>query len=256
MRRNIMKRFMILGFIICILSSICACGEKTASVGTEPLVLSIEKADTSPESEQIVIPSKEKVYSMREQVLHGMTEEEQTKLTETIKNANLAMESDYLYYDIFEKMADPEDLNWNRLEQTGEIQIGWGFDEEILEKYSSGMTYKEFENQYAEQYGTQVIMDNPVDADKFVEIMQKMQNSLQSDLLTADFDNLVRNMQLAKETHNVEYLEEVYHILHDMDYFLLRYGPEDVAKYGSSPSLAAKYFGALQIYKSEEGKEL
>lgn len=35
----------------------------------------------------------------------------------------------------------------------------------------------------------------------------------------------------AKETHRMEIVNDIYKKLHDLDYFLLRYGPKDVAKY-------------------------
>ena len=33
----------------------------------------------------------------------------------------------------------------------------------------------------------------------------------------------------AKETHRMEIVNDIYKKLHDLDYFLLRYGPKDVA---------------------------
>ena len=35
----------------------------------------------------------------------------------------------------------------------------------------------------------------------------------------------------AKETHRMEIVNDIYKKLHDLDYFLLRYGSKDVAKY-------------------------
>lgn len=63
-----------------------------------------------------------------------------------------------------------------------------------------------------------------------------------------DFDQLIYNMEKAEETHNVEYIENIYKIVHDMDYFLLRYGPEDVGKYTKDSSMLTKYYGVLNVY--------
>ena len=42
---------------------------------------------------------------------------------------------------------------------------------------------------------------------------------------------------------------EIYKILHDLDYFLLRYGIEDVGKYTKDGSVVAKYYGVLMVYE-------
>ena len=50
--------------------------------------------------------------------------------------------------------------------------------------------------------------------------------------------------------HDVEYVKNLYHVLHDMDYFLLRYSPEAVAPYISlDTSTVTKYYGILEVYK-------
>ena len=40
----------------------------------------------------------------------------------------------------------------------------------------------------------------------------------------------------------------IYKKLHDLDYFLLRYGPKDVAKYVEDDSTVSKYYGTLPFY--------
>lgn len=37
--------------------------------------------------------------------------------------------------------------------------------------------------------------------------------------------------------------------IHDLDYFLLRYGPKDVAKYVEDDSTVSKYYGTLPFYQ-------
>ena len=82
-------------------------------------------------------------------------------------------------------------------------------------------------------------------------LMQEMQDSIEDELLKADFDHLIENMKLARETHDVTYVEQIYFILHDMDYYLLRYGPEDVGKYTRDDYTIAKYYGVLEVYRHE-----
>lgn len=48
-------------------------------------------------------------------------------------------------------------------------------------------------------------------------------------------------------SHN--YLRLHFLMLHDLDYFLLRYGPIDVAKYVKDDSTVSKYYGTLSFYQ-------
>lgn len=53
---------------------------------------------------------------------------------------------------------------------------------------------------------------------------------------------------MASVTHEMEYANQIYKILHDMDYFLLRYGIEDVGKYTQDAGIVSKYYGVLATY--------
>ena len=46
----------------------------------------------------------------------------------------------------------------------------------------------------------------------------------------------------------MEHANNIYKILHDMDYFLLRYSIEDVGKYTQDAPVVGKYYGVLQVY--------
>ena len=48
-----------------------------------------------------------------------MSEEQAEQLTETVKAANLALESKYLYYNLFGELSDPYSLYWNYFDETG-----------------------------------------------------------------------------------------------------------------------------------------
>ena len=90
---------------------------------------------------------------------------------------------------------------------------------------------------------------NRFDADNFINLMAEMRDSLKTDLLKADFDNIINYIQLAKENRDVEYIIQIYRIVHDMDYFLFRYGIEDVGRYVDDISTISKYYGVLTVYE-------
>lgn len=206
--------------------------------------------DNDPATEQEAVrPSKEEVLAMREQVLEGMSAEEVKRLTENIKVANHQMESGYLYDDIFGKLEDPEHLYWNYFDEKGDIQVGWEFDgsyqemREIMEK--ENLTKDEFDS----RYGTPMMVYNRFDAGNFMELMGEMQELVQDEKLKEDLQQLIDETELAAETHEMEHAANVYRILHDMDYYLLRYGLEDVGQYVQDTSTIAKYYGVLSVYE-------
>ncbi len=57
---------------------------------------------------------------------------------------------------------------------------------------------------------------------------------------------------LEEKGNDAEYVKQIYRILHDMDYFLLRYGPEDVGKYTKNDSTVRNYYGVLMVYGEEK----
>lgn len=204
------------------------------------------------------VPSKETVLERRNACLQGMSEEDITRLTENIKVANLAMEYSYLYDRLFERMADPEDLYWNYVDQKGDIQIGYSLEQEAVDawkEYSQNAEeitdmdscWKAYQ-QYEEEHGQPVYTYNRFDADNFIALMEEMKGLLKNDMLTADLNQLIENTRQAKETHDVTYIKEIYYILHDMDYYLLRYAPDDVASFVQDKGTIAVYYGALQVY--------
>jgi hypothetical protein len=67
-------------------------------------------------------------------------------------------------------------------------------------------------------------------------------------MLIADLQQLIDLTSLAKETHEMEYTNEIYKILHDLDYFLLRYGIDDVGAFTNDKSVISKYYGVLAVY--------
>ena len=205
-------------------------GEDSTGIDNEGMLADITASGDEADIETTAptAPTKEQVLDMRDAVLEGMSEAEKKRLAENIKVANQVMEKAYFYDNLFERLEDPEDLYWNYFEQKGDILIGYSKDMEPIMEY------------------------NRFDAENFVTLMQEMKDSLKSDLLKEDMDILIENTLLAKENHDVEYVKQIYRILHDMDYFLLRYGPEDVGKYTKDDSTVRKYYGVLMVYGEEK----
>ena len=130
--------------------------------------------------------------------------------------SNLQMERAYLYDNIFAKLEDPESLYWNYFDSKGDIQIS------------------ETETVY-----------NRFHAENFINLLEEMKATVQNEALRNDLQQIIDQTALAAETHEMEYANNIYRLLQDMDYFLLRYGPEDVGKYTQDKSLVSKYCGSI-----------
>ena len=137
---------------------------------------------------------------------------------------------------------------WNYIDQSGEIQIGWAYDGNIDKDAvcaEEGLTEDEF---YA-RYGKKVVEPNNTrDAESFRKRMIALKASVKSGLLDNDFDRMVELCEQAKETHDVSYAVELYHMLHDMDYYVTRYGLSDVRNFAEGPSIASTYYGCLSVW--------
>ncbi len=224
---SIMTCFFALGACL----TLSACGTKEQPVETQQQITiqeSVSENGTKDNSEtddtaEIQTPSKEEILAMRETALEGMSDEEIKRLTENIKVANHRLESAYLNDNIFGELSDKDSLYWNYFDQKGDIQTGWSHGEPVI-------TYNRF------------------DANNFINLIQDMQSSVHNELLIADLQQLIDLTLIASETHEMEYANDIYKILHDLDYFLLRYGIEDVGKYTRDASVVSKYYGVLTVY--------
>lgn len=219
--------------------------DKTDSEASNSEATSGEDSNTGRMDANFRAPSETEVLALRRQVTAGMSEEEITRITENIKVANQTLEKAYFNDDIFEELSDPENLYWNYFDYTGDIQIGWKLKEDSPTYDTSyQMTYDEFK----ETYGEPVMTYNRFDADNFIELMTEMRDSMKSELAKRDFTMLIHNIKVAKDNRNVECLREAYYILHDLDYFLFRYGPSDVGMYVKDASTVSKFYGVLNAY--------
>ena len=222
-------------------------GSSASSIRALMELLEWPESDSGEETESPV-PSEEEVLQARAEVLEGMTERQAERLTETVKVANLALESQYLYHNLFGELSDPNSLYWNYFDETGEIQIGWAYSGETnMETVcrQEDLTEEEF---YA-KYGTPVVVENRYDADDFITLIEELKEPVQNETLKTDLQEIMDLTELAKNTHVMEYVNSMYKKIHDLDYFLLRYGPTDVGPYVEDDSTITKYYGTLSIYQ-------
>lgn len=234
--------------ILLIILSGCTVDKKNVSDKTE---ISAEAENSSEQSEESnsepVRPEREEVLAARSIVLKDMSEEEIERLTENIKSANMVLENAYLNDNIFGRLEDKDSLYWNYFDKTGEIQIGWAYEGDIIKNEvmeEENLT----EEAFYEKYGTPVITYNHFDADAFIELLADMKRTVNNESLQYDLQQIIDNTKLAAETHEMEYANNIYKLVHDMDYFLLRYGLDDVGMYVQDRSTLAKYYGTLSVY--------
>ena len=226
----------------------CTTDEKNTSAETE-ISTETESNDekTEEEDSEPEPPEREEVLAARELALEGMSEEEAERLTENIKTANLVLEQAYMYDNIFGKLEDKDSLYWNYFDQTGEIQIGWAYEGDIVKKEvmeEENLTEEDFYS----KYGSPVVAENHYDAEAFAELLADMKSTVNNENLQNDLQQIIDNTKLAAETHEMGYANNIYKLVHDMDYFLLRYGPDDVGSYVQDKSMISRYYGTLSFY--------
>ena len=94
---------------------------------------------------------------------------------------------------------------------------------------------------------TPVSVETRYAADDFISLREELEASAQNEDLKAELRYLAEEMELAKG-HEMEHVNNVYKKLHDLDYFLLRYGPEDFGMYDMDRTTVCKYYGTLSFY--------
>lgn len=260
------KSFLCVAFLLAI--ALCACtkqsadikqpgepseatGQGSASAGgdTQPTPETTMPTDAPPEQTKTVVtaPTADEVYAARERALAGMTDDQINSLTEFVKRANLWLEYGYLSDRFFDRLSDPDSLEWNYFHQTGEIQTGWAYSTSIDKEAvceAEGLT----ENEFYEKYAAGVVANNAYNADGFVSKLNSLRENVSDEALIADLQYIMDESLLAKDTHDATHVYNLYRTLHDMDYFLLRYGPEDVGPYVRDASTVSKYYGTLSMY--------
>lgn len=239
-----MKRKILIICLLAILAGIVGCegtekdtenseAEPIQTMELESVTNETKERDMQDEDtlEPTLAPSKEQVMEMRASCLAGMTDEEVDRLCENIKVANLTLEKAYFYDNLFERLSDSDNLYWNYIDEKGDIIIG-----------------------YESEGGEPITTYNRFNSRNFIDLMTEMMESLHSEAFKADFEALIFNMEMAGTTHDVKYIEAIFHILHDMDYYLLRYAPEELGAYVTDRGMISKYYGALSVYESEQNE--
>lgn len=196
---------------------------------------------------QDFVPSEEQVLAARRQALAGMTQSQVQRLNTVIRQANLWWEHKYLYDNIFQELENPESLYWNYFDRTGEIQTGWAYDGELDIETVCRREHLT-EDQFYAKYGTPVVTENAYDADNFIALLDELTASVRSQSLRSALEYIREEVRLAAEQHSMEHANNEYRALHDLDYFLLRYGPADVGPYVTDGSTICKYYGTLSVY--------
>ena len=79
-------------------------------------------------------------------------------------------------------------------------------------------------------------------------MLDELTASARSGDLRSALGTVREEIRLAAEAHSMEHANRAYQALHDLDYFLLRYGPADVGPYVTDASTISKYYGTLSIY--------
>ena len=260
MRKNMLVLVLLLTIILCG----CSAQNENSMQHTEPAeageetLSDIGEADIEAENDNLIgskdtvrkrVPTKEEVLAMRKQVLEGMSAEEIERLAENIKVANLRMESAYLNDNIFEELEDTESLYWNYFDQKGDIQVGWSYEGDYHEIISIMEQEELSMDEFYVAYGTPVTVYNRFDAKNFIDLIGEMKSTVQNEKLQEDLQRMMDETSLAVQTHEMKHAYLVFQLLHDMDYYLLRYGVEDVGKYVHDLSTVSKYYGVLSVYE-------
>lgn len=200
----------------------------------------------TPDKEELSAPDRATVLAQRAIALEGMSENDVEYLTAVVTKINLRLEFNLMFNEYEKRLSDPNSHTWNYFDQTGEIVIGYSFREEDMKKKEElNLTEEEFEK----QYGQEVLYENVYDVDKLCEILNTIKSTIQDKNLIQDFDNAIEYAQNAKNTHDVQYFLDFYRLFHDMDYYLLRYGPEDVSPQVEDTSTIDLFYDMPTCYK-------
>lgn len=201
------------------------------------------------ETAELQVPDKDVVLETRKIALEGMDPDDIDRLKSVIKSANQSLEFLYIFGNLEYCFSDPESYYWRYLEQTGEFVQGYLYFEGMKEQGEAlGLSKEEIE----QQFGEPVYANNEYDAERIIQLINELQSTIHNETFKQNFTNMAEYVRKAKDTHDVNYILNTYRILHDMDYYLLRYGPEDVGPYVEDTSTIDLYYGILEDYRNTE----
>lgn len=245
--------------VVALLAAVMVSSNAAAKRDLDEAIASKREADATPAPEVTPVPTptlrpgpqKEEVLAMRETVLDGMAEEDINELCSLVKQTNRSIEWNVIYRNPFERLSDPDDPVWNYFDQTGEILIGWFYDGKI----SKPDVMKEenlTEEEFLEKYGEPIVTSNEYDAEGYAQLFEKCRDTVANEALRSDLQYVIDEVRLAQETHDVTHVEKLYHVLHDMDYFLLNYRLDTEGQYIRDKSTISRYYGVLAVYGEEK----
>lgn len=195
------------------------------------------------------VPTYNDVLDARERCLKGLTSEQISELKSTVINANLYWEHHYMYDNIFGKLEDPDSASWNCFDPavTGEYQTGWAYPGDLdIDAVCAEENLTEAE--FYEKYATPVCSDAHYDTVGFIAAMETYSAAVSDESMKADLQYLADELRSAVEYHSMAHTNNMYKMLHDMDYFLLRYGPVDMEPYVPNRGFVKKYYGTLTVF--------
>ncbi|MBD5551473.1 MAG: M56 family metallopeptidase [Lachnospiraceae bacterium] len=225
-------------------------------------VIITQSASQDEESEETFYPLEEEVEEVRKTALTGMDEEEIDRLTTYVKDYHNWLEARLLYDNWERKLSDQNNVAWNFIDRTGVVQAGFRLEEDpdsfvrveeeelnyLQEKYPEYGTVSLEE--LREKYGEPYYEESRYGAETVIQRIKELTASAENETFRSDVEKFCSTLQQAKDTHEVSYVMQAHEILHDMEYFLLRYSPRDVAPFTQDKSLSGKYYGALEVWKA------
>ncbi len=200
--------------------------------------------------EEPVPPTKEEVEAMYERATAGMSEEEIADFRQFVKDYHQFIEYRMLDDNMEKNLSDKDALLWNYFTTAGTIQTSWYLDRDPEE--FPEYTKIPLEELYA-KYGEPIYGESLYDTERVVKHFLKIRETIQNETLRKDIDALCDALNQGTQDRDVRYIMKAHEILHDLDYFLLRYGPVDVGQYAQDKSLASRYYGVLEVW--DDGNE-
>lgn len=191
-------------------------------------------------------PSEESVREVREVALEGMEEEDIERIRGFVIQMNMYWENKFLWQEAEKELSDPESEQWDSFMQSGKRVIGYEFDPE---DYKKNETLKLSKKDFQEIFGKPVYGYDAHVADGMIATIEKTKQSAQNEAFKNDLTRLEEAICKAEETHDVNYVVEMYHIFHDMDYYLFRYGPGVYGDEVRDRSMLETYYGVLEVYE-------
>ena len=91
--------------------------------------------------------------------------------------------------------------------------------------------------------------------DEFIHDIEEIKDSLTTEILYDDLDEIIELSMKAVETHDRNILIKIHYIIHDLDYYLFRDGRavfkeiQENSMFRVDVSTVWKYYGVLKVYE-------